>query len=111
MGEWAVTIEESEFLSSSDIRNFETQLHSYVRTFLESTDPSVAPLLGTITLVLTGGGRDLPMVASLAQQSWAVHGATTHHSLAPSCGSSCSSARKFSSDTSPFVFIFLANST
>ena len=71
-----VSIEESEFLSSADIRNFETQLHSHVKTFLESTDPSVAPLLGTITLVLTGGGRDLPMVASLAQQSWAVHGAT-----------------------------------
>ena len=34
-----VSIEESEFLSSSDIRNFETQLHSHVKTFLESTDP------------------------------------------------------------------------
>ena len=33
-----VSIEESEFLSSSDIRNFETQLHNRVRTFLESTD-------------------------------------------------------------------------
>lgn len=77
-----VSIEESEFLSSSDIRNFETQLHNRIRTFLESTAPSFAPLLGNITLVLTGGGRDLPMVASLAKQSWAVHGATVGFQVA-----------------------------
>ena len=36
-----VSIEESEFLSSSDIRNFETQLHNRIRTFLESTAPEL----------------------------------------------------------------------
>ena len=78
-----VSIEKDEFLASASIRDFETQLHGRIRRFLESVDRTFAPLVANLTLVLTGGSRDLPMVASLCDQKWSIHGATVKFALAP----------------------------
>ena len=69
-----VSITKDDFLQTAGVRDFERQLHSRIRSFLEKVDPTFAPLFKNIALVLTGGGRDLPMVASLASVTWNIHG-------------------------------------
>jgi molecular chaperone HscA len=78
-----VSIERDEFVKTAGVRDFERQLHSHIRAFLEKVHPSFAPLFKSIALVLTGGGRDLPMVASLASQSWQIHGSSVAFRLMP----------------------------
>jgi hypothetical protein len=78
-----VAIERAQFLASAGLRGFEEQLHARVKAFLERVDESFAPLFQNIALVLTGGGRDLPMVASLAESRWIVHGSAVHFRSTP----------------------------
>lgn len=78
-----VAIGKDELLRSTSIRDFETQLHTRIRRFLESIDRTFAPLFASVTLVLTGGSRDLPMIASLAGQQWSIHDAPVRFKLAP----------------------------
>ena len=65
-----VSMELSQFLNTSGVRNFAEALKTAVRDFLKLVDPSWGNAAGPILLVLTGGGSSLPMVKELLDETW-----------------------------------------
>lgn len=81
-----VTLSRDEFLGLEEIRAFERGIVTSIQELLgqvhETWGAAAAKSRG-ITLVLTGGGCRLPMIKSLADQSWKLGRRTVRFRLAP----------------------------
>ena len=70
-----VTISEDEFLKLDGIKKFEQSIVDTIQKFLDETHDSWAKAVKNhITLVLTGGGCDLPMIRNLENRTWTLGG-------------------------------------
>ena len=67
-----VTLSREEFIQSDGVRSFEERIADTIKKLLESVDESweKAAAEKGITLVLTGGGCDLPMITALKDRPW-----------------------------------------
>lgn len=67
-----VTLSRQEFIDSAEVRRFSEGIADKIQEILnevhESWEKAVGPL--GFTLVLTGGGCDLPMITSLKERRW-----------------------------------------
>jgi hypothetical protein len=71
-----VSLTRDEFLGTKGVKNFQESVAAKLQELLGSVDPSWAKAApkGEITMVLTGGGADLPMIQALAKQGWTFAG-------------------------------------
>ena len=68
-----VTVTLEDFLELDGITRFKNRITEEVRKLLAGVDASWGlPMQGDLTLVLTGGGRDLPMIKELINEEWHV---------------------------------------
>ena len=67
-----VTLSREEFIESEGVRSFEELIADKIQRLLEGVDESweKAAAEKGITLVLTGGGCDLPMITALKDRPW-----------------------------------------
>ena len=67
-----VTLSREEFIQSDGVRSFEERIADTIKRLLESVHESweKAAAEKGITLVLTGGGCDLPMITALKDRPW-----------------------------------------
>ncbi len=59
-----------EFLQTPGILKFAEHIENELREFLGKVDASFAPIAGQPTMLLTGGGADIPFVRALLTQRW-----------------------------------------
>lgn len=80
-----VTLSLQEFIESEWVRNFADRIADTIQELLDGVHPSWGRAVGDkgITLVLTGGGCDLPMITSLKDRRWRLHGHVVPFRLAP----------------------------
>lgn len=79
-----VTITEQEFMSLDGTRRFEELIVGRIQGFLDEVHESWArAVTDRITLVLTGGGCELPMIRDLENKSWTLGGREVRCRLAP----------------------------
>ena len=71
-----VTLSREEFIESEGVRGFEELIAEKIRKLLEGVHESWGEAADEkgITLVLTGGGCDLPMITTLKDRSWRLRG-------------------------------------
>ncbi len=72
-----VSLSLDEFLATPGVRAFTEGVSSKLKDFLAQVDASwgrAAAQRGAITMVLTGGGCELPMIRALADQQWQIGG-------------------------------------
>ena len=71
-----VTLSREEFIRSEGVRSFEERIADTIKRLLESVHESweKAAAEKGITLVLTGGGCDLPMITALKDRRWRLGG-------------------------------------
>ncbi len=71
-----VTLSREEFVESDGVRRFTDGIAGKIQRLLEGVHESWAKAATEkgITLVLTGGGRDLPMIAALKHRRWRLGG-------------------------------------
>jgi hypothetical protein len=69
-----VSISREDFLDAPGVKVFTKRLQDEIPGFLSAVDPSWWKAPGGLTLVLTGCGCDLPMVADLSNRRWALPG-------------------------------------
>lgn len=80
-----VTLSLQEFIESEWVKNFADRIADTIQELLDGVHPSWGRAVGDkgITLVLTGGGCDLPMITSLKDRRWRLHGHVVPFRLAP----------------------------
>lgn len=84
VNDYTVTLGRDEFLKLEGIRRFEERIASEIQELLNRVHQSwEGATKDRITLVLTGGGCDLPMIRGLGNKSWALGGRTITCRLAP----------------------------
>ena len=77
-----VSVARDQFLEIEGVRRFSDQLHENLKVFLAQVDRSWTTQMERVTLVLTGGGCDLPMVRQIATKAWMTHGTVVRFDLA-----------------------------
>ena len=80
-----VTLSREEFIQSDGVRSFEERIADTIKKLLESVHESWqrAAAEKGITLVLTGGGCDLPMITALKDRRWRLRERTVPFRVAP----------------------------
>ena len=80
-----VTLSREEFIQSDGVRSFEGRIADTIKKLLESVHESWqrAAAEKGITLVLTGGGCDLPMITALKDRRWRLRERTVPCRVAP----------------------------
>ena len=79
-----VTLSQQEFTRSEGVRRFADGIAGKIQELLDRVHESWGPAGAQgITLVLTGGGCELPMVKSLGDRQWRLGGCTVTCQLAP----------------------------
>lgn len=79
-----VTLNRQEFTDAEEVRRFADGLAAKIQELLDGVHESWGRAgAQSITLVLTGGGCDLPMVKSLGDRRWRLGGRTVTCRLAP----------------------------
>jgi molecular chaperone HscA len=70
-----VTLSREEFVQSEEVRSFEERVADTIKRLLGSVHESWGRAASEkgITLVLTGGGCDLPMITALKDRPWRLH--------------------------------------
>lgn len=83
-----VELTEREFLKLEGISTFTSNIRRTVQNLLdkvhESWGAAAAPDKGSFTIILTGGGCDLPMIRDLANEQWAIGNKKVRGDLAES---------------------------
>ena len=71
-----VSLTKEEFLATDGVARFSTNIRQEISDLLSKVHPSWAKAAKDrgLTLVLTGGGSDLPMVKSLVDDNWRIAG-------------------------------------
>ena len=79
-----VTLTREEFIESEGVRSFEELIAEKIRKLLEGVHESweKAAAEKGITLVLTGGGCDLPMITALKDRPWRLRERAVHFRVA-----------------------------
>ena len=84
VNDYTVTLMRDEFLKLKGIRKFEERIIKEIQGLLNQVHESwEGAAKDRITLVLTGGGCDLPMIRGLASKSWTLGERTITCRLAP----------------------------
>lgn len=80
-----VTLSREEFIDSDGVRKFSERIAGEIQQLLNEVDESWGRAAGApgITLVLTGGGCDLPMITGLKDRKWRLGERTVGCRLAP----------------------------
>lgn len=80
-----VTLSREEFIDSDGVRKFSERIAGEIQQLLDGVDESWGRAVGArgITLVLTGGGCDLPMITGLKDRRWRLGERTVACRLAP----------------------------
>lgn len=80
-----VTVSLEEFIESEGVRSFAARIAGTIQELLDGVHPSWGKAAGDkgITLVLTGGGCDLPMITALKDRQWQLHGQAVAFRVAP----------------------------
>ena len=80
-----VTLSREEFIDSDGVRKFSERIAGEIQQLLDEVDESWGRAAGApgITLVLTGGGCDLPMITGLKDRKWRLGERTVGCRLAP----------------------------
>ena len=80
-----VTLSREEFIDSDGVRKFSERIAGEIQHLLDEVDESWGRAVGArgITLVLTGGGCDLPMITGLKDRPWRMGGRKVACRLAP----------------------------
>ena len=79
-----VTLSREEFIDSDGVRKFSERIADRIQTLLGGVPESWGKAVGSgITLVLTGGGCDLPMITSLKNRRWRFGDSSVACRLAP----------------------------
>ena len=79
-----VTLGREEFIESDGVRKFTGRIADTIQRLLEGVHESWAKAAAEkgVTLVLTGGGCDLPMITALTNREWRLGGRTVHFQVA-----------------------------
>ena len=80
-----VTLSREEFLDSDGVGKFSERIAGEIQQLLDGVDESWGRAVGArgVTLVLTGGGCDLPMITGLDDRPWRMGGRKVACRLAP----------------------------
>ena len=80
-----VTLSREDFIDSDGVRKFSERIAGEIQHLLDKVDESWGRAAGApgITLVLTGGGCDLPMITGLKARKWRLGERTVGCRLAP----------------------------
>ena len=79
-----VTLSREEFIDSAGVRKFSERIADQIQKLLDGVPESWGKAVGSgITLVLTGGGCDLPMITSLKHRRWRLGDSSVACRLAP----------------------------
>ena len=79
-----VTLSREEFIESDGVRKFAGRIADTIQRLLEGVHESWAKAAAEkgVTLVLTGGGCDLPMITALTDRKWRLGGRTVPFQVA-----------------------------
>jgi molecular chaperone HscA len=69
-----VTLDREEFLLTPGIASLAKVIEDDLRDFLSKVDSSFGPVAEQPTMLLTGGGADIPFITALLSKSWSIAG-------------------------------------
>lgn len=69
-----VTVDRDEFLQTPGVLNLAQVIENDLQEFLSKVDASFSPVAEQPTMLLTGGGADIPFIRALLSKRWALAG-------------------------------------